>query len=95
MRVLHVLPRSTVLTSSSEPFSTLNLPALCMAPSASLEISCEETQNSLSASHHVHDTLHAVEVYAGLNEVTIPISHTFRAILIINMRQFQPTTPTI
>lgn len=27
------------LTSSIEPFSTLNLPALCMAPSASLEMS--------------------------------------------------------
>lgn len=28
-------------TSSDEPFSTLKRPALCMAPSASLEISCE------------------------------------------------------
>lgn len=56
-----------------------------MAPSASLEISCEETQNSLSASHHVHDALHAVEVNVALIEVTIQIFHTLRAILIMNL----------
>lgn len=31
--------RAGTLTSSEEPFSTLNLPARCMAPSASLEMS--------------------------------------------------------
>lgn len=86
------MEKSAFVTSSREPFSTLNLPALCMAPSASLEISCEETQSSLSASHRVHDVLHAVEMCVALAEVTIPISYMFRAILV--MKPKQPTKHT-
>lgn len=53
-----------------------------MAPSASLEISYEETQKSLLAPHYVPDT---VDSNVALNEVTIPNSHTFRSILVMNL----------
>lgn len=40
------------LTSSEEPFSTLNLPALWMAPSASLEISWGTKEHSVRKLGH-------------------------------------------
>lgn len=47
------------LTSSEEPFSTLNLPALWMAPSASLEISWGTKEHSVrKLGHHLQRPFH-------------------------------------